>query len=111
MEGESETQGLYRKCRNTMRVVLRILYDFRLHQIRRLIVEVTRALRLWRGLQNKNTGSFDDAGEYYADVAFGQEWFSALLDTMKRLGDITVLKRIGVRFSFAILGSSNARVR
>ena len=44
-EGETERESLFRKCKNTMHVVLHILADSRLQKVTRLLFSFAKPLR------------------------------------------------------------------
>eukprot|EP00975_Prorocentrum_lima_P038124 8017456-Prorocentrum_lima.AAC.1 len=66
------------------------------HQDRcRMMVEVTKPVRLWHGLQVQRTRSVEDAVSFALDASAGYSWFDSLRDTIKKLQDRTALEYIG----------------
>jgi hypothetical protein len=98
-ERDESDESMWKRCKNTMHVVIHILADGHIFRLVRMIVTLSGPLRQWHGTQNVETRSFDSSAEFYAAAAAGGSWFTALLDTLKLLYSVDSLSYIGLRLT------------
>ena len=99
-EGQSETNALFRSCRNAMHVSIHILSDPQNQRVTRLLYTLSQPLRGWHSNQVKSTRSPNEVAEYYADAAAGGSWFQILVETLQLLKDAKTTRHIGLTTTF-----------